>query len=291
MEPIRVNPKPAGPAGAMGPLEDDTERVVEPRKRRLRVRDLPRQREVIAVLAARDFRVKYKQSVLGPLWLVFQPFALLVAFLVAFRGLGDVQTSQVPYVVFALVGLAAWAFFQACMGLGTSSVITNNNFVRYTPCPRSAFPLAAVIASLPSFAVTGAAAVVGAAVTGHLSARVLLLPLGVVWLFVLTLGIVLVVSALAVKYRDVISAMPFLLQVSVFLVPVGYGLDKLSPTVRALVEINPLTGLIEAWRWMVLQGYQPATLPIAISLCLTVVVGMFGWRTFARLETTMADEI
>ena len=73
------------------------------------------------------------------------------AFLVAFRGLGNVQTSGVPYVVFTLVGLSAWSFFQASMTIGTASVITNVAYVRFTPCPRPAFPLAAIIASLPSF--------------------------------------------------------------------------------------------------------------------------------------------
>jgi ABC-type polysaccharide/polyol phosphate export permease len=272
-------------------LEKPHERVIAPAKRRLKLRDLARDAEIIRVVAARDFKVKYKQSLLGPLWVVFQPVALLLAFLVAFRGLGNVQTSGVPYVVFTLVGLAVWAFFQASMTIGSASIITNANFVRYTPCPRPAFPLAGVISSFPSFAVTGVAAVVAAAATGFLSPRVLLLPLGFIWLLLLTTGAVAITSSLTVRYRDVLSALPFLLQVAVFLVPVGYSLAGLSPVVRALVEVNPLTGLIEAWRWMMLSGYRPAVTPIVISLALTVGLAAVGWLLFARLETTMADEI
>ena len=111
-------------------------------------RDLP----VIQVLAARDFKVKYKQSLLGPLWLVFQPLALLAAFLVAFRGLADVQAG-VPYTVFALVGLSVWAFFQAAMTIGAASLVSNVTLVRFTPCPRLAFPIAGILASLPAWAV------------------------------------------------------------------------------------------------------------------------------------------
>ena len=156
----QVDLKQAGAAGApplAKELEWPVERVIVPAKRRLKIGDLVRHWAVIRVIAARDFKIKYKQSVLGPLWLVFQPLALLLAFIVAFRDLANVETAGVPYVVVALVGLSAWSFFQAAMTIGTASLITNMNFIRYTPCPRLTFPIAAIIASLPSFAVPAAA--------------------------------------------------------------------------------------------------------------------------------------
>jgi lipopolysaccharide transport system permease protein len=273
------------------PLEDAVDRLVVPARRRVRLRDIFGHGEVIRVLAVRDFKAKYKQSMLGPLWLIFQPLALLVAFLVAFRGLGKVATSGIPYAVFTLVGLSAWTFFQASMTIGASSILTNASFVRFTPCPRSAFPIAAIIASLPSFAVTAAAAVIGAAFSGVLSARVLLLPLGLVWLLVLTIGAVAFAASLAVRFRDVISALPFLLQVGVFFAPVGYSLAGLSPFMRKVVELNPMTGLIESWRWMMLSGYQPHLPAVVVSLVLTPVIALMGWLVFSRRETTMADVI
>ncbi len=293
MTPVSARASAIGqtPDGRFPPLEDPSERVIVPAKRRLALRQLPRDSPVIKVLAARDFKLKYQQSVLGPLWLILQPLTLLLAFLVAFRGLGSVRTSNEPYVVFALVGLSAWSFFQAAMTIGTASVLTNVNFVRYTPCPRPAFPLAATIASLPSFAVVSAAAIVSAAITGRLSPRVLLLPVGLLWLLVLTVGIVGITSSIAVRYRDVISALPLFLQVGVFVAPVGYSLTGLSRVVRDIVELNPLTGLMEAWRWMVLSGYAPQVAAILISIGLTGVLAITGWRVFSRIETTMADEI
>jgi len=281
---------PVGTSSASA-LESSTVRLVRPVKRRIGPRDLWRDLPVVRVLAARDFKVKYKQSLLGPLWLVFQPLALLAAFLVAFRGLADVESSGTPYVVFALVGLTAWAFFQASMTIGTASLISNLQLVRFTPCPRLAFPVAALIASLPALGVTGLGALVVTAVTGHLSWRVVLFPVGVAWLFLLTAGVVAFSSALTVRFRDMLSAMPFLLQVGLFLAPVGYPLSDLGSTVRALVGLNPLTGLIEALRWMVISGYQPSFEPIAVSLGLTPLLVLFGWMFFARKETTMADEI
>ena len=273
------------------PLEWPVEQVVKPAKRRLSLRDLVRDAPIVRVLAARDLKVKYKQSVLGPLWLVFQPLALLAGFLLAFKGLAGVQTSGVPYALFALVGLSVWSFFQAALTIGTASLVTNVNFIRYTPCPRPAFPLAAVIASLPAYAVTAGGAVLAAAAAGWLSPRVALLPLAFVWLLVLTLGVVAITSSTAVRYRDVNSALPFLLQVGVFFAPVGYSLAQLSSTVRAIVYLNPLTGVIEASRWMVLSGYQPSVGPILISLAATMVIAIAGWQLFSRRETVIADEI
>jgi lipopolysaccharide transport system permease protein len=271
-------------------LESPTVRLIRPVKRRLRLGDLLGELPVIRVLAARDFKVKYKQSLLGPLWLLFQPLALLAAFFIAFRNLANVQPG-IPYSVFALVGLSAWAFFQASMTIGTASLISNITLVRFTPCPRFAFPIAGIIASLPSWGVTTAGALVAAAVTGTLSPRALLLPLGLVWLFLLTSGFVVLAAAFTVRYRDILSAMPFLLQVGLFLAPVGYPLHQLGNVVRQLVELNPLTGLIEAWRWMLVSGYSASPRVIGFSLAMTALVVVAGWRTFTRLETTMADEI
>jgi ABC-type polysaccharide/polyol phosphate export permease len=277
------------PGAAFPPLEDPSVHLIVPAKRRLRFRRLPRDRSFILALAGRDFKLKSQQSVLGPLWLVLQPLALLLAFVVAFRG--QAHISSEPYAVFTLVGLSAWSYFQASMTIGTAAMITNLNFVRYTPSPRPAFPVAATLASLPSFAVVSVAAIIGAAVAGHLSLRVLLLPVALFWLLVLTTGVIGISSALAVRYRDVVSALPLVLQVGVFVAPVGYSLANLPPTARTIVECNPLTGVIEAMRWMVLSGYAPNVPSIVISAGLSVALALAGWRIFSRLETTMADEI
>jgi len=271
-------------------LESAALRRIVPAKRRIRVADLPRDFPVVVVLASRDFKVKYKQSLLGPLWLVFQPLALLAGFFIAFRGRAAIG-GGIPYVVFALSGLMVWSFFQAAMTIGAASLITNFQLVRFTPCPRLAFPLAAIIASLPSLIVPALGTLVATTAAGVISARAVLLPLGFAWLFVLTLGIVGIASALAVRYRDIISALPFLLSVGLFLAPVAYPLTGLAPWLRTVIELNPLTGILEACRWMTISGYHPSSFAIWLSLILTTLLLLLGWRVFTRLETTMADEI
>jgi ABC-type polysaccharide/polyol phosphate export permease len=290
MHQTQVQQAPGVSAPAFRELESPTTRVIKPVKRRLALPDIWRGRQVIQVMAGRDFKVKYKQSLLGPLWLFFQPIALLAAFFVAFRNLANVQPG-IPYSVFALVGLSAWAFFQASMTIGSASFITNIMLVRFTPCPRFAFPIAAVIASLPTWLVTTAGALVAAIVTGTLSPRLVLLPFGLLWLLALTFGCVALSASLTVRYRDILQALPFLLQVGLFLAPIAYPLQSLGPTVKQLVELNPVTGLVEGFRWMVVDGYEVALWLVLYSVAVSVLVAIVGWRTFARLETTMSDQI
>jgi lipopolysaccharide transport system permease protein len=281
----------ARPAAVSGTLETPLERRIEPVKSRLKFADLYRDLPVVRVLAARDFKVKYKQSVLGPIWLIFQPVALLAAFLVAFRGLAGIETSGVPYVVFALVGLSVWAFFQASMTIGTASLVTSYLLVRLTPCPRLAFPIASLVASLPAMGVTTLAAFGAAAVTGTLSPRVLLLPIGIAWAFLFCIAVVAISSAITVRARDLVAAMPFLLQVGVFVTPVGYPPQELSPTVRLFVDLNPLTGIIDFWRWLFLSGQGLDAFPVLAAVGSTVILALLGWRVFSRFEVTMADDI
>src|SRR5262245_5418012 len=196
----------ADPRGAVA-LESPAVRRIVPTKRRIRPVDIFREPSVVRVLAARDFKIKYKQSLLGPIWLLFQPLALLGGFVLAFRA--NVQTG-VPYVVFTLGGLMAWSFFQASMTIGSASLITHFQLVRFTPCMRLAFPTASTIASLPSLAVTAIGALIAAVATGTLSPRAVVLPIAFLWLFVLTIGTVMVASSLSVRFRDIISVVPFL---------------------------------------------------------------------------------
>lgn len=282
------------PAGATAyearPLESAEIRTITPAKRRLRLSQLHRDLPVVRVLAARDYKVKYKQSALGPLWLVFQPFALFAGFLIAFRGRAPIG-HHIPYVVFALSGLTVWSFFQASMTIGSASLITNFHLVRFTPCPRLAFPVAGIVASLPSLIVPAFGALVATAVSGVLSPRVLLLPIVFAWLFLFTLAVVAISCSLAVRLRDIISVVPFLLSLGLFLAPVGYPLSGLSQWLQRLIDINPMTGLLEACRWMMVSRYYPSLLAIPISVGLTLILAVVAWRVFTRLETTMADEI
>jgi lipopolysaccharide transport system permease protein len=261
-----------------------------PVRTRIRWGDIPRYAPVIRAIATRDLKARYKQSLLGPAWTLFQPLGLLVAFSVGFNAVAHVNTGGVPYYLFALTGLAVWTYFQAVLMLATGSIVNNYPIVRWTACPRLALPLAALVSNLPSFLIPAAAAIVAAIVTDHVWVGSLLLPVLILWMFVLVAVFAVALAVITVRARDILSALPFVLQVAVFLTPVAYSTANLSAPLRTLVAINPLTGLIEAWRWALLD-LAPSWRAVGTSLLLTAVGVVLAWRVFARMEPIVADEI
>lgn len=259
-------------------------------KARLRPAQVLTYRPLIWALAGRDLKARYKQSALGPAWVVFQPLALLVAFSIGFHSVAHVQTAGVPYFLFALTGLVVWTYFQAVTMGSVGSLVNNYPLVRWTACPRMALPLATLVSNLPSFAIPAVAALVAAGASEFLGVETLLVPFLFIWLVVLVAAVSLVLSAITVRARDVLSVTPFLLQVMLFLSPVGYGTSQLSPVLRAVISVNPLTGLIDAWRWSLL-GIEPSTTAVIISLVLTTVGIAVAWRLFTSLDVSMADDI
>ena len=180
---------------------------------------------LIRALASRDLKARYKQSALGPAWVVFQPLALLAAFTIGFNGVAHVHTDGVPYVLFALAGLAVWTYFQAVTMVATGSIVNNYPLVRWTACPRLALPLATLVSNLPSLVIPGLAAVIVAGAAGYLWVGSLLLPFMCLWLLALVGVTAILLSAITVRARDVLSVVPFMLQVTLFLAPVALPHD------------------------------------------------------------------
>lgn len=290
-----ARPKPSvveNPVAAVSPeIVDASVRVIRPTRSRVRVGDVWRHRAVIRTIAGRDMKVKFKQSLLGPIWLVFQPLALLIAFVVGFGSLAGADSSGAPYALFALVGLTAWSYFQITLNMGAASLVSNHHILRRTACPRLAFPIASLITNLPALAVPGCFAVATALILGQTTPRLVLLPVAVAWTIVLTGAMTLLLSAVAVRFRDAIAVLPFLLQLGLFVTPLGYSLTNLSGAARVLVALNPLTGLVEFWRWVVLSVDETDARVIGAAAVVTVLTMFLAWRVFARTEVSMADVI
>jgi lipopolysaccharide transport system permease protein len=265
------------------------EYTIEPVRSRIHIRNLVAQAPIIRVISMRDLKARYKQSLLGPLWIVFQPMALLAGYLVGFRSVTHVPHGAVPYAIFALGGIAIWAYFQAAATAGTSSIISNNSLVRSTTCPRIVFPIASLLACLPSLLIPFLAAAVAVVILGDVSVRWLLLPVIAVWAIFVTSGFVAITAGVTVRFRDMIQGLPFLLQVGAFVVPVGYPVSFLPEKLRVVVSLNPLTGVIEAWRWALLDTAHPYMLAIYLSLVIGTVFTFAGWWLFGRVEVKMSD--
>lgn len=268
----------------------DVVTVRRPSSGRLRAREVLGYWPLIRALAGRDLKARYKQSFLGPAWIVFQPLALLGAFSVGFRSVAHVQTGGVPYFLFALGGLVVWTYFQATLMVAAGSIVNSYALVRWTACPRLALPLATLVSNLPSMAVTGAAAIIAAAIGGYLWVGALMLPALVMWLIVLAGAYAVLLAGLTVRARDVLSVVPFLLQVTLFLSPVAYRTSQLPATLQGFISVNPLTGLIDAWRWSLL-GVDPDMTAVGAAVLVTAILVVFAWRVFNSVEVVMSDEI
>jgi lipopolysaccharide transport system permease protein len=273
------------PAGRV----DNTLRVTVPVRRRVRLREVRTSLPVGWMLGWRDMKTKYKQSALGPLWLVLQPLGMLLAISIAFSKVTSVNTGDVPYIVFALVGLAVWTYVQMTVNVAPMTLPANQTVVRRSPCPRVALVTGSLIAVLPPLAVVLTASVAAAAISTGLSVQALLMPLMVVWLVVLMWGFTLLVAALGGRFRDAVAFAPLIVQAGIFLTPVGYPLDAAGSFAKVLA-FNPASGLIEGWRWSLL-GIAPDGFALGVALAETVAVVLLGWYVFGRMEIRFADYV
>lgn len=243
------------------------------------------------MIGLRDMRVKYKQAALGPLWLFLAPFGMAVALVIAFYGVTNPQTSGIPYAPFMLVGLTVWTFFQLGLSVGAGSIVGNSALVKRSPAPRISLVVGPLLGNFPPFLVMLSFALGASAIAGLASVKWALLPLLILWLFIFTLGTVLCVASLAVKYRDLVSVLPLIVQAGIFVSPVGYGLAGAPSTLQAILILNPITGLIEAWRWALVGLPEPSLAAIGIAGAWTVILAVIGWLIFSRMEVSFADYV
>jgi lipopolysaccharide transport system permease protein len=265
-------------------------RVVVPTKHRVSIGEIVTSWPIARVVGSRDMKIKYKQSALGPIWLVVQPAAMLGAMVIVFTGVTTVNTGGVPYVLFALAGLSVWSYFQQAVSTASGVMQHNAAAVKRTACPRIALVMGNVVAAAPALGVVVGASLVGALIVRGLPTQVLLLPLVVAWTILFTAAIALILATVAARFRDAVAVVPLLIQVGVFASPVGYPTSQTHGAIKVLVLMNPLSGLIEAMRWSLL-GTSPSITAILIAAPVTVAAALCSWFLFARSEVRFADYV
>lgn len=286
--PVPAGDTPAASTRSTG--QEDVVREMRPVKRRVKPSELWHSRGVAWVVAVRDLKVRYKQSVLGPAWLILQPLGVLAGMIIVFRGVTDVPTGGVPYLLFGLTSLSAWTFFLLCVSLGTNVYVMNSGLVRRVAFPRTALLTATIVGNMLPAGLILLTAIVGLLIDRGLPTQALLLPFFTAWLIAFSSGTLFVLASLTVRFRDTIALVPFWLQVGLFLTPVGYPIAFAPETLQALLAFNPLSGILELWRWCLL-GTPVATLPVITAVIGTVLALIFGWRIFTRLEVDFADHV
>jgi len=258
----------------------------------LNLGELIEYRELLYFLVWRDLKVRYKQTVLGVAWAGLQPLVTITVFTIIFGRLAGLPSEGVPYPIFALAGLMPWQLFAAALTGASNSLVGSSSLLTKVYFPRLVIPLSALGLTLADFLVSAVLLAVLMAWYGvGLSVNVVFLPVFVALALTLALAIGLWTSALNVQYRDVQYALPFAVQVLLFLSPVAYS-SSLVPegSWRVLYGLNPLAGIIQGFRWALVGGAPPGSLLI-VSVIVTAVLLIGGVIFFKRMEDTFADVI
>ncbi|HNU07610.1 MAG TPA: ABC transporter permease [Pyrinomonadaceae bacterium] len=253
--------------------------------------DLWRYRELLYFLTWRDVKVRYKQTAIGVFWAVLQPALTTVIFAVVFSQVARFESKSLPYPLYVLSGMLPWLFVYNAITFAANSLVGNTNLVTKVYFPRLIVPLAAVLAGLIDLAL-GFLILVGVMFWYgvHLTAQIALTPLFLLLSVLVALAFGTLFSALNVRFRDVKFALPFVLQVCMFVSPIFYPLDILSERARFVIALNPLTGVLHGFRAS-LFGEQFNSQVIAISLIGTILLLILSLFVFRNMEDSFADEI
>lgn len=249
-------------------------------------------RELFYFLAWRDIKVRYKQTILGILWAIVQPLFTMVIFTVVFGQIANISSEGLPRPIFYFSALLPWIYFSSTLSSAGMSLVSNSGLLAKIYFPRIILPAAAALVPLVDFLI-GTAFLAGFIVYYDIPIgwHLLLWPLLVVPLALLAFGLGSFLAALNVKYRDVKYAIPFGIQVLLFMTPIIYPSSIFPEQFRWLLALNPLTGLIEAFRYAVVPTYTVHWDLLGISLLVTLVALALGMTYFRRTEKAFADII
>lgn len=258
----------------------------------LSVRRLVHYRDLLHTLSVHRLKVRYKQSVLGPAWAVLHPLSLMLIYTVIFSRIISVPSEGAPYPLFAYAALLPWTFFSTALSGATNSLVSHFNLVTKVHFPREILPATYVIAALVDFLV--ASIVLGAMMIHYrvsLTAHALHVIPTVAILTAFTLAVSLVLSAIQVRYRDIGVALPLLLQIWMLATPVVYPLSVVPLQWQSLYQLNPMVGIIESFRRVVLLGAPPNFHALAMSAIVSIILLPIAFIYFKHVEATVADTI
>lgn len=281
--------------------EEDWDMIIEPRNGwlDLHLRDLWQYRDLLWMFVRRDFVAVYKQTILGPLWFFIQPLLTTFTFTVIFSGIAKVSTDGLPPLLFYLAGTTPWNYFATCLTKTSTTFKDNANLFGKVYFPRLATPISIAISTLIQFSIQFLTLAVamgwylsqGATFQPHW----LLLLAGtaplVLMLGALGLGFGIIVSSLTTKYRDLAFLIHFGVQLAMYATPVVYPLSTVPEKYRPWIELNPMTGIVEAFRWMYLGTGSFSWELIGWSAGCTLLVLMAGVVIFNRVEKTFMDSV
>ena len=255
----------------------------------LNLAELWEYRELLYFLIWRDVKVRYKQTVLGAVWAIIQPFFTMVVFTLFFGLLAKLPSNGLPYPVFYYSALLPWLYFAGALQEATNTMTANRSVITRVYFPRLILPLASVLSPLVDFAIAFTL-LIGMMLFYGLAPgpAILLLPVFLLLAVVTALAVGLWLAALNAVYRDVRYVVPFLIQLWMFASPVAYPSSLVPEAWRWLYGLNPMAGVIEGFRWALLGQGNPSLL-VGVSILSLLLVFVAGLLYFRRVEGTIVD--
>ncbi len=253
-------------------------------------RELWRYRELLYFFTWRDLKVRYKQTVIGAMWAIFQPFITMVVFSVFFGNLAHIPSDNVPYPIFVYVGLLFWQFFSGSLGDVSNTLVGNQAIITKIYFPRLVLPISAILTQFVDFAIATVMLIVIMAYYHYLphALGLLMIPPLLIITFMAALGLGLFLSAVNVKYRDVRYILPFFISMLLFVTPVIYS-ASIAGKYSWVLALNPMTGVIQVARAAILGTAPINWFLLGISFCICLVGLVIGIVYFKNVERYFAD--
>jgi len=252
--------------------------------------ELWRYRELLYRFLWRDFKARYKQTYLGPFWAIFRPFVSIVLFSIIFGKLAGISPgSDIPYPLFAL-GLLPWTYFSSAFTGSAGSILNNTGLLQKVYFPRIYAPLSAAVTPLIDLTLTMVIAVPLFIYYQFTPPwYIVFMPVFILLALVVGLGFGLWFNGIMVRYRDAGYALPFTIQVGMYLTPVVYPATFIPERFRWLLALNPLTAVVEGFRWSLLGTPPPSVTSLLVSAAIGIIVTIAGVYFFRRTERTIVD--
>ena len=263
----------------------------------LNLKELVQYKDLIIMFVKRDFKTMYKQTILGPLWIIINPVLTTVMFTIVFGGIANISTEGIPDFVFYMAGNTIWAYFSTCLTKTANTFINNAGVFGKVYFPRLVTPISTVISGLINFGVqftmfilfVGYYAIIGNDVQPNLF--ILLTPILILLIAMLSLGFGIIISSLTTKYRDLAVLVSFGVQLWMYATPIVYPMSTITGKLRTLMLLNPVAPIVETFRYAFLgSGSIPWTY-LGISVITTLVVLFIGIILFNKVQKTFMDTI
>lgn len=253
--------------------------------------ELSQYRDLFFFLVFRDIKVLYAQTVLGFSWALLNPLIQILIFTVIFGRVAQIETDGIPYLLFSTVAIVPWTYMSNAMSAGSASLVTGQAMLGKIYFPRLIFPVTPILAKLVDFAISILLIVAVMFYYGiYPTKNMLLLPLFVLMMVAVPLGISLWLSALAIRYRDVKFAMPFVIRMLIYSAPIVYTASAIPEKWRIIYSLNPIVGVIEGYR-ATLLGTEIPWMFILPGIATSVVLVVGGLLYFHRMEKVFVDVI